>query len=130
MARVATCIVAGLIGAVYGVAGTIMHATTWGVFPIALIIAFIGLVALLIALRQITGDRWAALTAAAAAVLATFILSLRGPGGSVLLPAPSEGEISLGLLWSYGVPLVAALVVAWPSMSGIRPAREQLDSNA
>ena len=47
--RIVTWIVALLVGAVYGLAGTIAHTFTVGWFPLGLILAIIGTAALLLA---------------------------------------------------------------------------------
>lgn len=114
-ARLGTWAVALLIGAVYGVAGTIGQAATWGPVPIGLVIAVIGVAALLVAVRLLVSDRWAAAATGLGATVAALVFSGRGPGGSVVVPAPAEGEISTGLLWTIIVPLIAAIVVGWPS---------------
>lgn len=118
LARIATWVLAALIGAVYGVAGTIGQAATWGILPVGLIVASVGFIALMIAVRVLTGERASALACGFGALLATLVFANEGPGGSVVVPAPPEGAtITPGLIWTFVVPLVAALVVAWPSAS-------------
>ena len=119
-ARVGTWIVAGVIGIVYGVAGTIGQAAMWGPVPLGLVIAVIGVGALLIAVRALTADRWAALACGLGAMLATLVFSGRGPGGSIVVPAPADGQFSTGVVWTIAVPLLAAIIVGWPSRSGRR----------
>jgi hypothetical protein len=121
LARIATWVLAALIGTVYGVAGTIGQAATWGILPVGLLVASIGFLALLIAVRTLTGERASALACGLGAMLATLVFANEGPGGSVVVPAPPEGVvITPGLIWTFVVPLVAALVVAWPSASRLR----------
>jgi hypothetical protein len=60
VSRVLTWLVAAVIGAVYGAAATIAHAYTLGWFPVGLVLAIVGTGALLVALRQLTEDRWSA----------------------------------------------------------------------
>ena len=119
-ARVGTWIVAGVIGIVYGVAGTIGQAAMWGPVPLGLVIAVVGVGALLIAVRALTADRWAALACGLGAMLATLVFSGRGPGGSIVVPAPADGQFSTGVVWTIAVPLLAAIIVGWPSRSGRR----------
>lgn len=116
LARIGTWAVALVIGIVYGVAGTIGQAASWGSFPLGLVIAVIGAGALLVAVRLLTDDRWATLATAMGAMLATLIFSGRGPGGSVVVPAPEDGQLSTGIIWTLAVPIVAAVVIAWPSL--------------
>ncbi|MDT3317424.1 DUF6113 family protein [Microbacterium sp. KSW4-11] len=121
LARVATWILAAVIGVVYGVAGTIGQAAVWGVVPVGLLVASLGFIALLVAVRILTGERASALACGLGAMLATLLFANEGPGGSVVVPAPPEGAtITPGLIWTFVVPLVAALVVAWPSASRLR----------
>ncbi|MFS0867102.1 histidinol dehydrogenase [Microbacterium sp. 179-B 1A2 NHS] len=120
LARAATWLVAALIGFVYGVACVIGQAASWGVLPVGLIVASVGLIALLVAVRTLTGERASALAAGLGALIATVVFSGRGPGGSIVVPAAAEGEITTGIIWTIAVPLVAALVVAWPSASALR----------
>lgn len=121
LARVATWILATVIGVVYGVAGTIGQAAMWGVVPVGLLVASLGFIALLVAVRILTGERASALACGLGAMLATLLFANEGPGGSVVVPAPPEGaSLTPGLIWTFVVPLVAALVVAWPSASRLR----------
>jgi hypothetical protein len=111
--RVAAWIIALVVGGVYGVAGTITHATMWGVVPVGLVVAIVGCAALLLAIRLLTGDRIAALAAGVGMGAVTYALSLTGPGGSVVMP-----NDLLSLIWSVAIAAIVVLVVAWPS--GIR----------
>lgn len=105
-----------MIGLFYGAAGTIGQSALWGPVPLGLIVAVIGTGALLLAVRVLTGDRWAGLASGLGVMLTTLVLSGRGPGGSVVVPAPADGEISTGVIWTLAVPVMAAVVVAWPRM--------------
>src|SRR6476619_6185664 len=118
LARIVTWIVALVVGAVYGTAGTIAHAFTIGWFPLGLILAIIGSAALLVAVRLLTSDRWAALAAGLGMMIATLVFSGRGPGGSVIVP-----NSLLGIVWTIAIPLVVTVVVAWPA--GVRARHEK-----
>lgn len=120
LARIATWLVAAVLGFVYGVACVIGQAATWGVVPVGLITAVVGLAAMLVAIRVLTGERATTLAAGVGALAATVILSGRGPGGSIVVPAAPEGEITTGVIWTIAVPLIAAIIVAWPSASSLR----------
>lgn len=108
-ARLGTWVVALLVGAVYGLAGTIAHAYELGWFPLGLILAVLGCTALLAAVRLLTGDRWAALATGLGMMLSTLVFSGKGPGGSVIVP-----ESPLGSVWTIALPILVAIVVAWP----------------
>lgn len=108
-ARLGTWIVALVVGAFYGLAGTIAHAFTLGWFPLGLILAALGCAALLLAVRLLTADRWATLATGLGMMLATLVFSGSGPGGSVIVP-----QTGLATAWTFTVPILVALLVAWP----------------
>ena len=114
--RIVTWIVALLVGAVYGLAGTIAHTFTVGWFPLGLILAIIGTAALLLAVRLLTSDRWATLATGIGMMIATLLFSGRGPGGSVIVP-----DSSLGIVWTISVPILIAIVVGLPDRIRFRP---------
>lgn len=102
------------VGAVYGTAGTIAHASRVGGFPLGLVLAVIGSAALLVAVRALSGDRWAALGTGAGMMLAVAVFSGQGPGGSVVVPGGALdriGPVSLGVVWMIAVPLMTLSVV-------------------
>src|SRR5690348_7375806 len=109
LVRLGTWLVALVVGSVYGLAGTIAHSFRLGWFPLGLVLGIIGCTALLVAVRLLTGDRWAALATGVGMAAADFVFSGRGPGGSVIVP-----ESPLGIIWTYAVPVVVLAVVAWP----------------
>lgn len=119
--RIAGWAVAAVAGGVYGVAGTIGQAYMWGVLPVGLIVAVLGISGLVTGLRLLTGDRWTALAAGVGALIAAVVFSGRGPGGSVVVPAPPEGELSTGIIWTFALPVVVAIVVGWPALPTARP---------
>lgn len=108
-------IAAFIIGAVYGVAATIAHSYTLGPVPVGLILGAIACAGLLIALRALTGDRWAALAAGIGMVVLILVISQRGPGGSVVVP-----NTPLGNIWMYVAAGLVAIIVAWPDLSRLR----------
>ncbi|MFE1663819.1 DUF6113 family protein [Microbacterium sp. P02] len=115
--RVGSWVISALVGAVYGLAGTIAQSYQLGWFPLGLILAIVGSAALLAAVRLLTSDRWTALGAGLGIMIATLVFSGRGPGGSVIVPQPAEGEINTGIIWTIAVPVLVAIVVAWPDLS-------------
>jgi hypothetical protein len=107
--RIATWFIALLVGSVYGLAGTIAHSAELGWFPIGLVLAIVGSGALLVAVRALTQDRWAALAAGLGMMASVLFFSGRGPGGSIMVP--DDGR---SLIWTISVPILVALVVLWP----------------
>ena len=65
--------------------------------------------AVIIAVRLLTADRWAALATGLGAMGVTIVLSGTGAGGSVIVP-----QSVLGVVWTLWLPLVTAFVVARP----------------
>lgn len=118
--RVCGWAVAAVAGGVFGVAGTIGQAFSWGVVPVGLIVALVGVASLVAGLRLLTGDRWVALASGLGAMITAVVFSGRGPGGSVVVPAPPPGEVSTGIIWTIALPIIIAIVVGWPALSGTR----------
>ncbi|WP_375383857.1 DUF6113 family protein [uncultured Microbacterium sp.] len=118
--RFGSWIIALIVGGVYGLAGTIAQSYLLGWFPLGLILAIIGSAALLAAVRLLTSDRWAALATGLGMMLTTLVFSGRGPGGSVIVPASAADAFPVGVVWTIAVPVLVAVVVAWPDLSGIR----------
>src|SRR6476660_9906671 len=110
LVRLGTWLVALIVGAVYGLAGTIAHSFTLGWFPLGLVLAIIGSAALLAAVRLLTADRWAALATGLGMIIATLVFSCRGPGRSVIVP-----QTELAVIWTGSVPVLVVLDAAWPN---------------
>ena len=113
-ARIAAWIMAFLVGIVYGVAATISQAFQVGFVPLGLIVAIIGSAALVTAVRILAQDRWSALATGLGLLIATLVFSGEGPGGSVVVPQAPDGVLNTGIVWTIAVPLVIAVVMAWP----------------
>lgn len=111
-ARVGTWVIGFVVGAVYGLAGTIAHAFQIGWLPLGLALSLIGCAAMLAAVRLLTADRWAALGAGLGMMLAALVFSGKGPGGSIIVP-----DSTLGVVWTIALPLLVGIVVAWPSFA-------------
>lgn len=114
--RAGTWVVALVVGVVYGVAGTIGQAAGWGWFPVGLLVAIVGAAAIVAAVRLLTADRWSALATGLGLMVATLVFSGAGPGGSVIVPQPADGGLSTGIVWTLAVPVLTAIVVAWPAV--------------
>ncbi|MDN3494676.1 hypothetical protein QL996_01935 [Planococcus sp. APC 4015] len=113
--RAGTWVVALIVGAVYGLAGTIAHAYVVVGIPLGLALGILGCAALLAAVRLLTGDRWSALATGMGMMVATFVFSGRGPGGSVIVP-----ESDLGSIWTIALPVLIAVVVVWPGRLAVQ----------
>lgn len=115
ISRALSWLTAAIVGAVFGVAATIAHGFTVGPVPLGMIIGAIACGALLISLRALTYDRWAALFGGIGMLVLIVLVSQRGPGGSVIVP-----DSPLGRVWLYVVAGLVLLVVAWPDFSRLR----------
>lgn len=115
LSRGLSWLAAAFVGAVYGVAATIAHSFTIGPIPVGMILGGIACAALLVALRALTGDRWAALAAGVGMMALLLVISQRGPGGSIIVP-----NTPLGNIWMYVAAGIVMLIVAWPDTSRLR----------
>jgi hypothetical protein len=116
---------AAIVGAVYGVAATIAHSFMWGPIPLGMIIGGVACAALLIALRALTHDRWAALAGGIGMLVLIFVISQRGPGGSVIVP-----NTPLGQIWTYLIAAIVLLVVTFPDLSALRTRQARVENGS
>lgn len=115
LSRGLSWLAAAFVGAIYGIAATIAHSYTIGPIPVGMILGAIACAALLVALRALTGDRWAALAAGLGMLALLLVISQRGPGGSIIVP-----NTPLGNIWMYVAAGIVMLIVAWPDTSRLR----------
>ena len=115
--RLGIWVIALVLGLVFGAAGSLSHASTWGALPLGLVLGVVGSTGLVVAMRLLFGDRWAALAAGGGVMLATYFFSLPSPGGSGLF---TEQHEALALVWMGAIPVITALVVAWPDLRPYR----------
>lgn len=115
--RVVGWVVALLVGAFYGTAGTIAQAFQLGPVPVGLLLASIGSAALLIALRTLTGDRITAFAGGLGISLATYVFSQPGLGGSAIVAAPTAGTEWIPVVWTIVGPALMVFVAFWPDFS-------------
>ena len=111
--RIASWLVAVVIGAFFGVAGTIAHGVTWQGVPVGLIVASITCAALLTAIRALTHDRLVTLAAGTGMLGMLLLFSGPGPGGSVVL---RDGDLAHWWVWIVAILIAAA--VLWPARRG------------
>ncbi|WP_424936575.1 MULTISPECIES: hypothetical protein [Bacteria] len=115
LSRVLSWVGTLIVGAVYGLAATIGHAAMIGPLPVGLVAGAISCAALLIAIRTLTGDRWAVVAAGLGMIAAVLVISGRGPGGSVVVQNGLLGQV-----WTYLAAGIVLLVIAWPDLSRLR----------
>lgn len=103
--KVVTCAIATVMGALVGVLGTIQHEFALSVVSLLMVAS------LLVGLRLLFQVRTVAAFGGAGLFLVVGLLSAQSPGGSVLIQ-----DTVVGYVWSFGVPIIALLVLAWPSV--------------
>lgn len=113
--RILTWIMAFVLGAVFGAAGTIGYASMVAELPIGFVVGIVGCAAILLAIRTITEDRIAAAAGGAGVLGALMLFSGVGPGGSVVVP-----NSLLGMVWSLSITAIVVVIVVWPSASRLR----------
>ena len=113
--RILACGVSLVLGLGVGLLGTVTHPATITVagaaLPTGLVAAMIVVAALMVGLRLVFGSRAPSTFAALGLVGVLLVFAQAGPGGSVLIPANLPGYT-----WTFGVPLIAALVIVWPKL--------------
>ncbi len=116
--RLGVLALASLGGAVIGLMGSFTHQS---LPPVGLAIALVTVGLYAAGLRVWGDDRGPALAGAFGVSAVTLGLSSPGAGGSVVIP----GNL-LGYGWSFGLMLVALLILAWPRVQ--RPPRREAGS--
>ncbi|WP_181158285.1 histidinol dehydrogenase [Microbacterium sp. MYb64] len=110
-----------VVGAVFGLATTVTHATSvWGLPWAGLVLGAIACGGMLLAVRLLLHDRWGALATGLGMLLGMVVISGRGPGGSVIVP-----NDLLGVTWTWTVAVMVLLVAAWPDFSRIRRLQQE-----
>ncbi len=120
-ARIGTWVVALLVGAVYGLAGTIAHSYELGWFPLGLVLALIGCAALLVAVRLLTADRWAALATWVMGVILAFSRGYLLEAATLGLAGGYTPGVDMGFtfigtgMWLATVMFFNVWVFIWPN---------------
>ena len=113
--KIFTILVVAIIGTVAGLVLTAVHQSTVAIgdvqLPWAVIVGLLAMLALLAGLRIVFDSRVVPTVAAFGAIGMTLVLSSPVAGGSVLVPANLAGYA-----WTYGLPFVIFLVLAWPNL--------------
>ncbi len=108
-----------LAGVVFGALGTVSHQYLLRLgsvaIPVGLVLSLLGVVALLVGFRLVHDTRALVFLAALGLLGTIFLLSLEGPGGSVIVPAGLPGTI-----WTLAPTLIATVVLAWPRIPARR----------
>ena len=115
LSRVLNMLLLVLFGAIVGAVGTSAHqvgATLGGVgVPWGLALAIAACCCLIAGVRLVTEGRLATTAVSIGVVGAIALFSLKGPGGSVLIPDNLAGQV-----WVFAPVVVAAVAIAWPEV--------------
>ena len=113
--KIFTVLVSLILGTVAGLVLTAVHQSTVTIggvsLPWAVVVGLLAMGALLAGLRIVFDSRIVPTVAAVGAVAMTLVLSSPVAGGSVLVPANFAGYA-----WTYGLPFVIFIVLAWPKI--------------
>ena len=114
----ATAVVVALVlGLVAGGLGTVTHQQTLGAFPVGMLLTTLIVVGLTVGLRLLYRSRAMVAAVGIGVIVATQVLVSVGGQSSPLVLANTAGYV-----WTFGPAVVAALVLAWPDLSGVRAA--------
>ena len=117
--KIFTSVVALILGAMAGLVLTAVHQSTVTIgeisVPWAVIVGLLASLALLAGLRIVFDSRLVPTLAAIGEVAMTLVLAVPAASSSVLVPANTAGYV-----WTYGLPLVVFLVLAWPDLRRLR----------
>lgn len=100
------------LGALLGLAGTLLHQVRADNFPLGLVVALAMTGSLLIALRLLRSSRGALYLTSIVFAITVFWLAQEQPGGEVLILGNSIGNT-----WAYGSIGICALVNLFPSIN-------------
>lgn len=121
LSRVVNTILLVLFGAVVGAVGTSAHqvsATLGGVaVPWGLAVAIAASGCLVVGVRLVTEGRLSTIAVAVGLVGVVALFSLKGPGGSVLIPDDLAGQV-----WVFAPVVIAVVAIAWPELRHRLPA--------
>jgi N-acetyl-1-D-myo-inositol-2-amino-2-deoxy-alpha-D-glucopyranoside deacetylase len=106
--------------AVVGAVTTVVHQSHVLVgsvdVPWGLALSLIVVVAWMVGLLLVGISRWGLMVSGLVLLGAVYLLSQRGPGGSVLVP-----DSWVGNAWVVAVPLVIVVIIFWPRLPRRRP---------
>lgn len=114
----ATAVVVALVlGLVAGDLGTVTHQQTLGAVPVGMVLTTLIVVGLTVGVRLLYRSRAMVAAIGIGVIAATQVLVSVGGQSSPLVLANTAGYV-----WTFGPAVVAALVLAWPDLSGVRAA--------
>ena len=113
--------------AVVGAVTTVVHQSHVLVgsvdIPWGLALSLVVVVAWMVGLLLVGISRWGLVASGLVLLGAVYLLSQRGPGGSVLVP-----DSWIGNAWVVAVPLVIVVIIFWPRLPRRRPVEAEAQS--
>jgi len=104
-----------VLGAFVGSVTTVAHQNDSDLFDVAvpwgMALGLIAMTGFLVGLRIVAQDRIVVLAASMGIVGTIFLLSMKSPGGSVLVPNNLWGTV-----WAIAPALLATIITAWPKL--------------
>lgn len=117
-------VLAAILGVIFSLAGTAVHAYFIGPVPAGLIIALIASAAILLALRLLMVTRWYSLICFAVMMIVVYILAQPTANGSVLISNKFED-----FAWIYGLVIIGLIIQVFPTLK-LSQAEQEPESNA
>jgi N-acetyl-1-D-myo-inositol-2-amino-2-deoxy-alpha-D-glucopyranoside deacetylase len=121
--KAAAVVVSLLLGLLAGGLGTVTHQQTLGAFPVGLVVTTLIVLGLTVGVRLVYRSRTMVAAIGIGILVATQVLVSVGGESSPLVLANAAGYV-----WTFAPAVIAALVLAWPDLSGLRsrtaPGRE------
>lgn len=106
-------IIAAICGAAIGLLFTVAHHATVAIgdfdFPYGIVLGLASEIGFLVAMRLLWETRWPTVGGAVGLVAAILVLSLTGPGGSVIVR-----DDAFGWTWLVSAPIAALITIVWP----------------
>lgn len=106
--------------AVVGAVTTVIHQSHVMVgsveVPWGLVLSIVVVAAWMVGLLLLGISRWGLVSSGLVLLGAVYLLSQRGPGGSVLVP-----DSWVGNAWVVAVPLAIVIIIFWPRLPRRRP---------
>ncbi|WP_420370107.1 PIG-L family deacetylase [Curtobacterium sp. L1-20] len=115
--KVTAVVVALVLGLVTGALGTVTHQQTLGSFPVGMVITTLIVLGLTVGIRLLYRSRAMVAALGIGVIVATQVLVSVGGQSSPLVLANAAGYV-----WTFAPAVIAALVLAWPDLSGVRAA--------
>ncbi|SDQ35240.1 GlcNAc-PI de-N-acetylase [Curtobacterium sp. UNCCL20] len=115
--KAAAVVVSLVLGLIAGGLGTVTHQQTLGAVPIGMVLTTLIVVGLTVGIRLLYRSRAMVAAVGIGIIVATQVLvSVGGQSSPLVLANPA------GYVWTFAPAVIAALVLAWPDLSGVRAA--------